>query len=272
MSRMISDQIDELRTWFAAREKVVVAYSGGVDSSLVMCVAHEALGDHCMGVMAVSPSLPEAEKKAALLQAETLGWKIRVIETGETEADEYQVNSPNRCFHCKDHVYRSLYQLAEDWAEEAVLVDGMNADDTLDLRPGRAAAMKHGVRSPLNELGFTKTNVREAARSIGLSVWDKPAAACLASRIPYGTRVTHDLLRRVENAEAFVKALGFSDLRVRHHGDLARIEVPSSELELAIQHTDALVGGLKSLGWLYVTLDMEGLRQGSMNAPLFIRS
>jgi uncharacterized protein len=165
-------------------------------------------------------------------------------------------------------VYRSLLEKARELDIGSVLVDGMNAEDTQDLRPGRAAAIRHGVKSPLNELGFTKAEVREAALILGLTVWDKPAAACLASRIPYGTKVTTELLRRIENAEAFVKSLGIDALRVRHHGDVARIEVPTSDFNFVIQHSQSLVGGLRELGWLYVTLDMEGLRQGSMNAPL----
>ena len=262
------DKLNHLRTWFGAQASVVVAYSGGVDSSLVMCVADQVLGKHCIGVLAVSPSLPQVERVEAVQQAEERGWQLHELETTETEDPDYQVNAPNRCFYCKDHVYRSLLEVARGFENGAVLVDGMNAEDTQDLRPGRAAAIRHGVKSPLNELGFTKAEVREAAQSIGLTVWDKPAAACLASRIPYGTKVTTGLLRRIENAESFVRSFGIGALRVRHHGDVARIEVPTSDFNLVIQHSQSLVGGLRELGWLYVTLDMEGLRQGSMNAPV----
>ena len=148
------------------------------------------------------------------------------------------------------------------------MLDGMNVDDTSDIRPGRAAALKHGVRSPLEKHGFTKQDVRDAARDLGLPNWDKPAAACLASRIPYGTQVTRDLLGRIEAAEAYVKSLGFTELRVRHHGDVARIEVPQSSFAAALRRHEELCGGLKSLGWTYVTLDLDGLRQGSMNEVL----
>jgi uncharacterized protein len=262
------EKLNHLRAWFEAQASVVVAYSGGVDSSLVMCVADQVLGKHCTGVLAVSPSLPEVERYEAIQQAEAWGWQLQELETTETEDPNYQINAPNRCFHCKDHVYRSLLEMARGLENEAVLVDGMNAEDTQDLRPGRAAAIRHGVKSPLNELGFTKAEVREAAQFLGLIVWDKPAAACLASRIPYGTKVTNELLRRIESAESFVRSLGIRDLRVRHHGDVVRIEVPTSDFNLVLQHFQTLVGRLKEMGWLYVTLDMEGIRQGSLNAPL----
>lgn len=261
-------KLSRLRAWFEVQASVVVAYSGGVDSSLVMCVANQVLEKNCIGVLAVSPSLPRVERDEAIQQAKVRGWQLQEMETSETDDPDYQANAPNRCFFCKDHVYRALLEKARGLDNGSILVDGMNAEDTQDLRPGRAAAIRHGVKSPLNELGFTKAEVREAALILGLTVWDKPAAACLASRIPYGTKVTTELLPRIENAEAFVKSLGIGALRVRHHGDVARIEVPTSDFSFVIQHSQSLVGGLRELGWLYVTLDMEGLRQGSMNAPL----
>jgi uncharacterized protein len=261
-------KLAQLRALLRQLPGAIVAYSGGVDSGLLLKVANDELGDLCLGVLAVSPSLPEAEKSQALSFASEIGARVVCVKTHETNDPAYQANAPNRCLHCKDHVYASLLEQARSFHEEAVVLDGMNAEDTLDLRPGRAAALKHGVRSPLHELGFTKAEVRAAARGLGLPLWDKPAAACLASRIPYGTRVTDELLRRVENAESFVRSLGFKALRVRHHGDIARVEVPLSELEWAARQAEDLVGGLKSLGWIYVTLDLEGLRQGSMNAPI----
>lgn len=262
------EKLERLRAWFASQGSVVVAYSGGVDSSLVMCVADQVLGERCLGVLAVSPSLPQVEKSEAIQQAEVHGWRLQELETTETQDPDYQANAPNRCFYCKDHVYRSLSEMAKELSGAVVLVDGMNAEDTLDVRPGRAAAIRHGVRSPLNELGFTKAEVREAAQALRLTVWAKPAAACLASRIPYGTKVTTELLQRIEEAESLVRAHGFGALRVRHHGDVVRIEVPTPDFNLVIQHSESLTRGLKELGWLYVTLDMEGIRQGSMNAPL----
>lgn len=262
-------KLDRLRAWLSEQGEVVVAYSGGVDSSLLLRVAHEELGRRCVGVLAVSPSLPEAEKTGALAQAGEWGCVVFVIETAETQDPAYQRNAPNRCFHCKDHVYGALGEYAKRQVPAAVLVDGMNAEDTLDIRPGRAAAMKHGVRSPLNELGFSKAEVREAARALGLSVWDKPAAACLSSRVAYGIPVTPEILSRVEQAEEALKRMGFSDLRVRHHGgELARVEVPKDEMELALINAETLTLQLKRLGWLYVTLDLGGVSSGSMNRPL----
>jgi len=268
MNREPTDLLENLRAWLRQLSHVVVAYSGGVDSGLLLWVAHQELGDRCLGMLAVSPSLPETERIQALAFAEGAGARVVCVTTHETRDEAYQTNAPNRCLHCKDHVYGALREIALEFHEAAVVLDGMNAEDTLDLRPGRAAAMKHGIRSPLHELGFSKVDVRAAAQSLGLVLWDKPAAACLASRIPYGTRVTEELLKRVELAEVFVRSLGFSALRVRHHGDLARVEVPLSELDAAIGRASELVGALKALGWLYVTLDLEGLRQGSMNAPI----
>lgn len=267
MTDELTGKLQRLREEIAALRRVVVAFSGGVDSSLVLKVAVDCLHDDAVGVLAVSPSLPQSEKEEAVKLAQGVGAKLELIETREVEDASYAANAPNRCFFCKDHVYAALRKHADEHGIPCV-IDGMNADDTMDIRPGRAAAMKHGVRSPLNELGFTKAEVREAAKALGLPTWDKPAAACLSSRIPYGTPVTANLLRRIEAAEAYVGSLGFRELRVRHHGDVARLEVPASEFTSALSKQQELVGGLKALGWLYVTLDLEGLRTGSMNEAL----
>jgi uncharacterized protein len=267
MNSALENKIHRLRGELACLQRVIVAFSGGVDSSLVLKVAHDALDTDAMGVLAVSPSLPKSEREEAVELAREMGAELVLVETKEVLDPNYAANAPNRCFFCKDHVYAALRHHADEHGILHVL-DGMNADDTLDMRPGRAAALKHGVRSPLNELGFTKEEVREAARLLGLRTWDKPAAACLSSRIPYGTPVTPPLLARIEAAEAYMRSLGFAELRVRHHGDIARIEVPVSQLErVTAQHTE-LCGGLKALGWLYITLDLEGLRQGSLNEVL----
>ena len=267
MTEALTIKLQLLRDELAVMGRVLIAYSGGVDSSLLLKAAVDVLQSHAIAVLAVSASLPQSEKDEALQLAQSIGASCELIETREVEDANYQANAANRCFHCKDHVYAALRRLADERGIAHVL-DGMNADDTLDIRPGRAAAMKHGVRSPLHELGFSKAEVREAAKSLGLTNWDKPAAACLSSRIPYGTKVTRDLLARIEAAEAYVKALGFRELRVRHHGDIARIEVPVDSFQSVLTKQSELVGGLKSLGWLYVTLDLEGLRQGSMNEVL----
>jgi uncharacterized protein len=267
MSPELENKLHRLRGELACLQRVAVAFSGGVDSAFLLKMAHDVLEADALAVLAVSPSLPRREREQAVRTAEAIGAALVIISTEEVENAEYAANAPNRCFFCKDHVYAALRRCADARGIFHVL-DGMNADDTLDVRPGRAAAMKHGVRSLLNELGFTKEEVRTAARELGLEVWDKPAAACLSSRVPYGTPVTTDLLERIEAAEDYLHSLGFTEFRVRHHGDIARIEVPMEAFEKAVmQHTE-LVGGLKALGWLYVTLDLEGLRQGSMNEVL----
>jgi pyridinium-3,5-biscarboxylic acid mononucleotide sulfurtransferase len=267
VSHPISQRIGLLHDDLARLGRAVIAFSGGVDSSLLLKVASDALQANALGVIAVSPSLSKSERDQAVQLAAELGASLQIIETKETEDASYQANAANRCFFCKDHVYAALSRFAMEQGIEHVL-DGMNVDDTVDIRPGRAAALKHGVRSPLEKHGFTKQDVREAAKALGLRNWDKPAAACLASRIPYGTRVTTDLLARIESAEAYVKSLGFAELRVRHHGDVARIEVPTHALASALDKQHELCGGLKALGWTYVTLDLDGLRQGSMNEVL----
>jgi len=267
MNTALENKIHRLRGELACLQRVLVAFSGGVDSSLVLKVARDALDSDAVGVLAVSPSLPKSEREEAVEMAREIGAELVLVETNEVMDPDYAANAPNRCFFCKDHVYAALRRHAEAHGILHVL-DGMNADDTLDLRPGRAAAAKHGVRSPLNELGFTKEEVREAAQLLGLKTWDKPAAACLSSRVPYGTPVTPPLLARIEAAEAYMKSLGFAELRVRHHGEVARIEVPVEQLEQVTAKHQELSGGLKALGWLYITLDLDGLRQGSMNEVL----
>ena len=263
----LTEKLERLREYLARMERVVVAFSGGVDSSLVLKMAADVLQKNALGVLAVSPSLPETERRDAMALAGSMGAALEVVETGEVEDPEYQINAPNRCFHCKNHVYATLRRVADSRGIAHVL-DGMNAEDVFDIRPGRAAAIKHGVRSPLNELDFSKQDVREAAQALGLSNWDKPAAACLSSRIPYGTGVTGDLLKRIELAEEFLHSLGFHELRARHHGDVVRVEVPDSELDSAMQQREAITGGLRALGWAYVTLDLDGLRHGSLNETL----
>jgi uncharacterized protein len=261
--------IDRLFAHLRPLARVAVAYSGGVDSTLVLKASVDALGsENVVALLAVSPSLPQSEKNEAMALAKQLGARLEQLPTTETDDPAYQANAPNRCYFCKDHVYRALRQFAEQNGIAHVL-DGMNAEDTLDVRPGRAAARELKILSPLHELGFSKKDVREAAKTLGLPNWDKPAAACLASRVPYGMTVTPRLLSIIEQAEAALYNLGFRELRVRHHGDIARIEVPEFELSRTLAQRSAITAALKALGYTYITLDLCGLRSGSMNEAIF---
>ena len=247
-------------------ERVVVAYSGGVDSSLLLRVA---LGSGALGVIGRSDSYASREMDLALRQAKGFGAAVEIVTTGELADPNFRSNSSQRCYHCKSELYRELAGVAERFGARAVL-DGTIADDLTDWRPGRRAADERGVRSPLAELGFTKADVRAAAAEFGLQSFDKPASPCLASRIPYGVEITRENLNMVEAAEELLRSEGFTDLRLRHHGDVARIEVPLSELARLIEpeRRQRVVDGLKALGYRYVALDLEGFRSGSLNAAL----
>lgn len=246
--------------------RVIVAFSGGVDSTYLAAAAHEALGADAHAITGLSPSVPAAEREEAAALAARIGIQHSFITTHEMENPDYVANSPMRCFHCKDELYSILAGIAAA-AGGAAVVDGTNADDTGDWRPGRRAAALHGVRSPLLELGFTKGDIRVASRALGLPTWDKPAMACLASRIPHGTPVTVEALDQVGAAEAILRALGLRQVRVRHHGDIARIETDDAGMALfgAGQIREAAVRRLQALGFRYIALDLAGYRQGSMN-------
>ena len=246
---------------------VAVALSGGVDSGLLAKVAHDRLGDSALALTAVSPSLAAQERQAVAALVERIGIRHVFLDSHETEDTRYQANAPDRCYFCKTNVYEVLIDYAEGEGYRCV-VDGTNADDVGDHRPGRRAALERGVRSPLQEAAVDKAEVRAMARELGLPIWDKPAAACLASRIPYGSAVTHEKLSQVEAAEALLGELGLSQLRVRHHDKVARLEVEPPELPLVLEHRKRIVQGLKDLGFVYVTLDLEGFRSGSMNEVL----
>lgn len=243
---------------------VLVACSGGVDSVLLAAVAARVLGDKAVAATAVSPSLASGELDDARTAAAAVGIRHIEVPTDEIENPAYTANTMDRCFHCKDTAYGIFTALA---AREgiAVVIDGTNADDIGDFRPGRRAAREHGVRSPLAEAGMTKTEIRDWARELGLSVWDKPAAACLSSRVPYGSPVTLEKLTRIDKAESALKDLGFRQCRVRDHGDVARIEIEAALLPQLIDLRSRVLAALKQAGFPYVALDLEGFRSGSMN-------
>ncbi len=246
---------------------VVVAYSGGVDSTLLLKIAHDCLGERAIGMTAVSASLPASEKREAEALARQIGAPHIIITSHETEDPRYLENSSQRCYFCKTDVYDRITQYAQANSFNCV-VDGTNADDIGDHRPGRTAARMHGVRSPLQEAGMTKEDIRILARQQGLANWDKPSAACLSSRIPYGTQITIPMLGQVEKAEQVLHGLGLRQLRVRHHDQIARIEVEPEDFEHILALRESIVEALKELGYLYITLDLSGFHSGSMNAAL----
>jgi uncharacterized protein len=260
------ERLARLRAWLKPLGRVLVAYSGGVDSSVLLKVAHEVLGEGAVGVIGRSDSYPERELALALEQAASFGARVEVVSTGELADPDFRKNHADRCYHCKSELYRELVELAGRLGASAIL-DGTIADDLADWRPGRRAAHERAVLSPLAELGFTKADVREAARRLGLPSRDKPASPCLASRIPYGVEITREKLGMVGRAEELLRSLGFGELRVRHHEDLARVEVPLAELTRLLEPgvRERLVAGLKALGYRYVTVDLEGFRSGSLN-------
>lgn len=263
----MADPVDRLRTALADHDRAVVAFSGGVDSGLLAYVATETLGaDRVLCATAVSPSLAGEERAACRGLAADWGLRWREVLTEEMDRAAYRANDGDRCFWCKDALMDALGPLAAD-ADATVLL-GVNVDDLGDHRPGQEAARRRGARFPLVEAGLTKDQVRGAARDLGLSVWDKPAAPCLASRVPYGTAVSVGVLGRVERAEAGLRSLGFGDLRVRHYDDLARIEVPVGDLEAVLARRQEVVAVVRGAGYRYVTVDLEGLASGNLNDAL----
>ena len=248
---------------------VIVAYSGGADSAYLAWAAHRALGDRSVAITADSASLPESHKRDAEAFARTHGLRHETIETHEFDNPDYLKNDRDRCFHCKDELFARLDEVA---AERGVanVIYGVNVDDLGDYRPGQRAAKLHRVRSPLVDAGLTKTEIRDLSRRAGLETWDRPASACLSSRIPYGTPVTIQNVKTVDRGEDGLRALGFRQFRVRFHGDIVRIEIAPEELERAmtIEMARAFSQIFKPLGFHYVTLDLEGYRQGSLNAVL----
>jgi len=262
-------KLRELEVCLGQLDSLMGAYSGGVDSAFLAATAHRVLGGRMLAVMADSPSLARRDFEQACAFARAQEIPLHVIVTEELERPEYQRNDANRCFHCKDTLFDAMEALGPKLGF-ARIAYGMNADDTKDFRPGQRAAEEHAVLAPLAEVGLTKIEIRTLSKAAGYPLWDRPAAPCLASRIEYGRTVTREVLEQVEKAEESLRQLGFHELRVRHHGELARVEITRAELPraLTMEMLDAVTAALKQVGFQYVTLDCSGFRSGSMNAIL----
>jgi len=254
-----------------AAGRVLVAFSGGVDSSYLAWAAHQALGDDALAVTAVSPSYPAAHRRVAEQVVRESGLRHRFVDTHEMESAAYRANAPDRCYHCKSELFEVLGGLRDELGFDAVAY-GVNTDDTGDFRPGHRAAAERGVLSPFLDVGLAKAEIRALSRAAGLPTADLPASACLSSRLPYGTEVTPARLAQVEEGEERLRALGFRQVRLRHHGELARVEIDPSELARALDPAQAraIVAAIKPLGFRFVSLDLEGYRTGSLNEVLFV--
>lgn len=266
---MLVDQLGQLRALFSEMEQALIAYSGGIDSTLVAKIAYDVLGDRALAVTAVSPSLLPEDLEDACLQAAEIGIAHELVQTHELENPDYAANPINRCYFCKSELHDTLKPLAGERGFPYV-VDGVNADDLSDYRPGIQAAKERGARSPLAEVGLTKADVRALAKHLGLSAWDKPAQPCLSSRFPYGEEITIAKLQRVGRAEAYLRRMGLKQLRVRSEGDTARIELPAESIQEFVLTTNltTLVSHFQTLGFVFVTLDLEGFRSGKLNQVL----
>ncbi|EAZ90982.1 ATP-dependent sacrificial sulfur transferase LarE [Crocosphaera chwakensis] len=266
---MLTDKLNQLKTIFAEMERALIAYSGGIDSTLVAKVAYDVLGDRALAVTAVSPSLLPEELEDAKIQAATIGIPHELVNTHEMDNPNYTSNPINRCYFCKSELHDTLKPLALKRGYPYV-VDGVNADDLQDYRPGIQAAKERSARSPLAEVGITKLEVRQLSQALGLSWWDKPAQPCLSSRFPYGEEITIEKLQRVGRAEIYLRNLGYHNLRVRSQKDTARIELPPEKIKefVATTDLDKLVAKLQKLGFIYVTLDLEGYRSGKLNQDI----
>jgi uncharacterized protein len=269
MLTLMLQKLDQLKALFADLDKALIAYSGGIDSALVAKIAHDVLGDGAIALTAESPSLLPEDLEEAITQAAQIGITHKIVQTYELENPNYASNPVNRCYFCKSELHDTLKPLALEWGYPYV-VDGVNADDLHDYRPGIQAAKERGARSPLAEVGVTKAEVREMAKYLGLPYWDKPAQPCLSSRFPYGEEITIPKLQRVGRAEVYLRRLGWKNIRVRSEGDTARIEVLPDQVKEFVLQTDlpTLIDTFKAYGFLYVTLDLEGYQSGKLNQVL----
>jgi len=266
---MLTEKLEQLRTLFREMDQALIAYSGGIDSTLVAKIAYDILGDRALAVTAVSPSLLPEELEDAILQAATIGISHQIVQTHEMENPNYTSNPINRCYFCKSELHDTLKPLALELGYVYV-VDGVNADDLHDYRPGIQAAKERGARSPLAEVNISKLEVRQLSQHLSLAWWDKPAQPCLSSRFPYGEQITVAKLQRVGRAEIYLRKLGLKNLRVRSDGDTARIELPPEQIKEFVLMTDlpTIVSAFQNLGFIYVTLDLEGYRSGKLNQVL----
>ena len=264
---------EELRRYLAGRRSLIVAYSGGVDSSYLAWLAHDSLGERALAVTAESPSYPRSHREMALALVDRFGLAHRFVRTHETENPDYTSNPPNRCYFCKSELFSVLERVRAEIAFESVAY-GVNTDDTGDFRPGHRAAEEHRVLSPFLEVGLSKDEVRQLSREAGLPTADLPASACLSSRIPYGMDVTPEKLAQIDRAEDALRALGYRQVRVRHHGDLARIELATDELPRALDPEEIrrMSRALHEAGFRWVSLDLDGYRTGSLNEVLTIHA
>jgi uncharacterized protein len=264
--RVSDPRLDKLIDILKGMGSALLAYSGGLDSTFLL-KALKLSGIRALAVTSNSDTTPPHDLRDASVMADEIGIEHRVIRTSEMHDESFVKNSPDRCFYCKDKLFGLLGSIAKE-EDYAFVLDGGTVDDLDDHRPGAVAARKHGIRSPLVEAGFTKEEIRDVSRRLGLRTWDKPSSPCLSSRLPYGTRITGEALKRISGAEEFLRSLGFRELRVRDHGALARVEVPEKDIEKLFSLREQVAGGLRKCGYKFVSLDLEGLRSGSMNRVL----